>query len=95
MLIFFLPNAIREVYFIFKDIFEAEGYSYSHAKAFIELILFIKDLNIPLKTIAVYNQINGTTPARKTLLNYAIIFGKSLIYYFRKSLWNNCKMKQH
>ena len=31
-------------------------------KAFSELILFIKDLYLPLKTIAVYNRINGTTP---------------------------------
>jgi hypothetical protein len=31
MLIFFLPNAIREVYFIFKDIFNTEGYGYLNA----------------------------------------------------------------
>jgi len=31
-------------------------------KAFSQLILFITDLTLPLKTIAVYNRINGTTP---------------------------------
>ena len=39
MLIFFVPPSIREVYFLFKDLFEEQGISYSTACAFLVFFL--------------------------------------------------------